>query len=145
MILVDTSILVRTVYPSDPLHQVAVGALAKFRQRGEQLCIAPQNLVEFWSVATRPATQRGGLGMDITIAEKEIQSINRIYHLLSYPAQVPKIWQRIVVAHSVMGKQVHDAHLAAMMQVHSVMSILTFNGRDFKRFPGLTVLDPAQV
>jgi hypothetical protein len=30
------------------------------------------------------------------------------------------------------------------MQVYSVTDILTFNGTDFRRFPGINVLDPAQ-
>jgi predicted nucleic acid-binding protein len=45
----------------------------------------------------------------------------------------------------VAGKQTHDAHLVAVMQVHSVPSILTFNGAHFTRFPGVGVIDPAQV
>jgi predicted nucleic acid-binding protein len=45
----------------------------------------------------------------------------------------------------VLGKQTHDAHLAAMMQAHSVTFSLTFNGGDFKRFPGITIIDPALV
>jgi predicted nucleic acid-binding protein len=145
VILADTNILVRSAYPPDPLYAVTKNAVGTLLQRGETLCIAPQNLMEFWSVVTRPPSSRGGLGMDVASAGKEIESINHLFHLLPYTSQVPKIWQRIVVTHNVIGKQTYDAHLAAMMQVHSVMSILTFNGGDFKRFPGITVLDPAQV
>jgi hypothetical protein len=53
-------------------------------------------------------------------------------------------WQRIVVIHGVVGKQTHDAHLAAIMQVHAVKSILTFNVSHFERFPGIQVLSPAR-
>jgi hypothetical protein len=42
-------------------------------------------------------------------------------------------------------QQAHDAHLVAMMQVNSVASILTFNGKHFPRYPGITVLNPAEV
>jgi predicted nucleic acid-binding protein len=58
---------------------------------------------------------------------------------------VLETWQRIVVEHGVSGKQAHDAHIVAMMQVHSVMSILTFNGTHFKRYPGINVLAPEEV
>jgi predicted nucleic acid-binding protein len=58
---------------------------------------------------------------------------------------VLETWQRLVVTHGVSGKQAHDAHIVAMMQVHSVMSILTFNGDHFKRYPGITVLAPEKV
>jgi predicted nucleic acid-binding protein len=52
---------------------------------------------------------------------------------------------RLVLTHNVSGRQVHDAHLVAIMQAHSITSILTFNGADFKRYPGITVLHPAQI
>jgi len=45
----------------------------------------------------------------------------------------------------VAGKQTHDAHLVAIMEVHSVQSILTFNVGHFMRFANITVLDPAQI
>lgn len=145
MILVDTNILVHAANPLDPLHAMSKNALAKLRRQGEVLCIAPQNLVEFWAVATRPVSQRNGLGMDVASADQELESLHRLFYMLSYPAQVPRIWQRIVVAHKVLAKQAHDAHLAAMMQAHSITSVLTFNGADFTRYPGITVLDPAIV
>jgi predicted nucleic acid-binding protein len=50
-----------------------------------------------------------------------------------------------VTAHAISGKQVHDARLAAIMEAHGVASILTFNTRDFSRYPGLTATDPAAV
>ena len=57
------------------------------------------------------------------------------------------IWQRIVQAAGVIGKQVHDARLVAVCHLCGVSHILTFNTRDFARFaplpPGLTVVDPA--
>jgi hypothetical protein len=41
--LVDTSILTRSIYKADPMHQLAVDAVAALRQQGELLCLAPQN------------------------------------------------------------------------------------------------------
>jgi len=40
---------------------------------------------------------------------------------------------------------VHDAHLVAAMQVYGLQKILMFNGDDFKRYPRITVLNPASV
>lgn len=54
-------------------------------------------------------------------------------------------WERLVVAHSVLGKNSHDAHLAAAAIVHGVTHILTFNVGHFARFPGITVLNPAAI
>ena len=57
--LLDTNILTRAVQPSHPMHTDALDALDALRQRGEELCIIPQNLYEFWVVATRPLTMNG--------------------------------------------------------------------------------------
>jgi predicted nucleic acid-binding protein len=50
-----------------------------------------------------------------------------------------------VFEHNVMGAQVHDARLAAAMSAHKLTHILTLNGSDFKRFPGITSVHPDSV
>jgi len=52
--LCDSNILLRLVRRSDPMHSDSQTAYRTLRQRGEVLCIIPQNLIEFWAVATRP-------------------------------------------------------------------------------------------
>jgi predicted nucleic acid-binding protein len=54
-------------------------------------------------------------------------------------------WESLVVAHSCSGRASFDARLVAAMQTHGVIRILTLNGADFARFPGIAVLDPAAV
>jgi hypothetical protein len=58
---------------------------------------------------------------------------------------VLEAWQRIVVMEGVIGKQTHDAHLLAIMQVHAVATILAFNVSHFERFPGVATISPFQV
>jgi predicted nucleic acid-binding protein len=83
--------------------------------------------------------------MDLQAAQRELQALRRLFKVLPYTPEVLDTWERIVFAQGVSGKQTHDAHLAAVMQVYSVTAILTFNGNDFKRYPGITVLNPANV
>jgi predicted nucleic acid-binding protein len=144
VILADTNILLRSLHPEHPHHAIAENALSVLRLRRETLCIAPQNLVEFWAVATRPRSENG-LGMDSSAAAWEIAKLRRLFHLLAYTPEVPETWQRMVTDLRVSGKQTHDAHLVAVMRVNGVPSILTFNWGHFVRFPGIAVLDPAQV
>ena len=144
MILADTNILLRSLHPEHPHYLLAENAITALRLRNEVLCIAPQNLVEFWAVATRPRSDNG-LGMTVTRAAEETATLRRFFVLLPYTAEVPKAWQRLVIAHRISGKQTHDAHIAAIMQVNSVASILTFNGSHFEQFPGIGVLDPVQL
>jgi predicted nucleic acid-binding protein len=144
VIFTDTNVLLRSVDTSAPHYPIVESALHKLKSRQEVLCIAPQNVIEFWSVATRPASENG-LGMSSSKAAAEIRALLNLFRLLPYRQEVLETWQRIVARHGVSGKHAHDAHLVAMMQVHSVASILTFNGDHFRRYPGITVLAPEKV
>lgn len=62
--LVDSNILIRLVHRSDPMHSDAQNAYRLLRKQGEMLYIVPQNLIEFWAVATRPP-KANGLGLTI--------------------------------------------------------------------------------
>jgi predicted nucleic acid-binding protein len=55
LILTDTNVLLRSLYPDHPYYSAAGNAIAALRLRGDTPCIAPQNLIEFWAVATRRA------------------------------------------------------------------------------------------
>ncbi|MFO0805333.1 MAG: hypothetical protein U0791_19690 [Gemmataceae bacterium] len=53
-------------------------------------------------------------------------------------------WRRLVHTHAVRGKQVHDAKLVALMQANGLTHIMTLNGADFARYPGLVIIDPTK-
>jgi predicted nucleic acid-binding protein len=40
---------------------------------------------------------------------------------------------------------VHDAHIVAAMNVYGITNLLTFNGPDFIRYPGIHVIHPKDV
>ena len=54
-------------------------------------------------------------------------------------------WKKLVLAHGVMGVQVHDARLVAAMNVHGVRRLLSLNKADFARYSGLIVQTPDEV
>src|ERR1700689_1077354 len=60
--LIDTNVLLRLLQPRHPQYSIAAAAVAELRKQRADLCVAPQNLVEFWVVATRPVVNNG-LGM----------------------------------------------------------------------------------
>ncbi|HMD86008.1 MAG TPA: hypothetical protein VKO18_15040 [Terriglobia bacterium] len=60
------------------------------------------------------------------------------------PAIYPEL-RRLVVAHSVSGVRVHDARIVADMDVYGITNLLTFNGPDFTRYPGIHVVHPKDV
>lgn len=142
-ILVDTNILVRRLQPNHPLYMLARRSIPRLIASGTVPIISPQNLIELWNVATRPV-KNNGLGFEHVIALAELNALEKTLQLLpDHPAVFP-VWKNLVLQHSVTGSKVHDAKLAAFMQVYRIDRILTFDARDFARF-GVQIVDPASL
>lgn len=144
-VLTDSGILLRLFEPNDPLHAIVKTAADVLTAGSNKLVTATQNVAEFWNVCTRPASARGGFGLTVTQAELRLQKVEQRFALLSEPPTLYPIWRNLVVSLAVQGKQVHDARLAALMHAQGIAHILTLNGGDFVRYPGITVLDPHVV
>jgi predicted nucleic acid-binding protein len=141
-ILLDTNILTRLAQHTHRLHATARDAVMALQGVGKTLFIVPQNLYEFWVVATRPVAANG-LGLTAAEADAELTSFETLFPLLADTHALLPEWRRLVRAHGVLGKSGHDARLVAALLTHGLTHILTFNVADFARFPGITVLDPA--
>ena len=104
----------------------------------------PQNLYEFWVVATRPV-ENNGLALTPSQADRITSRIAKVCLLLRDPSELYDEWRRIVLANHVSGKIAHDARLVAAMRLHSIQQILTFNIQDFARYPGIQAIHPLDV
>ncbi|TBR57396.1 twitching motility protein PilT [Westiellopsis prolifica IICB1] len=144
--LIDTNVLLRFIFRSDPRYPVVKTAIRKLRTDKHTLYISSQNCIEFWNVATRPIA-RNGFGLTPTDAKRMLQRIERLFSLLPETPAVYPEWRRLVVTYSVSGVQVHDARLVASMKANGVTHILTFNTSDFTRYAleGIVVVDPVTV
>jgi predicted nucleic acid-binding protein len=146
MILLDTNLLVRMTRPVDPKCGVARAAIQSYRAQGERLIIVPQNLFEFWAVATRPLgpppAGANGLGMTPSQAGQWLRFFQRRFTLLPDRKELITLWQMLVETHAITGFRSHDARLVAAMQTYAIDRLLTFNGTHFRALP-VTVLDPA--
>jgi hypothetical protein len=80
-VLVDSNILLRSLHPGHPHSAIAENSVAALGLRNETLCIAPQILIEFWAVATRPRDDNG-LGLAPDRAAAELVSLRRLFRLL---------------------------------------------------------------
>jgi predicted nucleic acid-binding protein len=139
--LVDTSVLTRLIVVKDPLSQPARRAIDKLQQDRAGLLVAPQNLIEFWAVATRPV-EANGLGLPVEKAAEEVTQFEEVFHLANEPPELFRRWRQLVETYAVKGKQVHDARLVAVMIEGGVDHILTFNVDDFRRYPDITAVSP---
>lgn len=142
-VLVDTNVLLRRIQPLHDHHRHAVDATARLVESAEPVHVTPQNVVEFWAVATRPVAGNG-LGLPTTTAVAEIARIERVFALLPDHPAIYDHWKRLVATHGVIGNQVYDARLVAAMMAHGVGRILTFNTGDFTRY-GIEVIHPSAV
>lgn len=140
-LLVDTNVLLRTAQKQHLQHEAAVAALNAAKARGDSLYIVPQILYEFWVVATRPI-EVNGLGLTAAQAVSELHRIRTLFPLLPDTPQLYATWEQLVLEHSVLGKQAHDARLVAAMRLYGLKHVLTFNAEHFTRFAGIRAARP---
>jgi predicted nucleic acid-binding protein len=108
---------------------------------GDRVCLIPQNLIEFWNVATRPI-DKNGFGWLPAKTDAEISRLESLLTVLPDNQTIYQEWRKLVLDNAVLGKQVHDARIVAAMNVHQITKLLTFNLKGFRRFHQITLLDP---
>jgi predicted nucleic acid-binding protein len=143
-VLVDTNVLLRSAQPNHPLCSQATHAVAKLLRQKDSGFFCPQNIAEFWNVATRPA-DRNGLGFSPEEVLREVASLEESLTLLPEVPAIYAAWKRIVQEHKVQGIKVYDARLVAVMNVYAVETILPFNTADFQRYDLISTLHPASL
>src|SRR5690348_1059945 len=115
--LLDTNILLRSSQPASPDHSHALAAVANLLKADRELCISSQTIYEFLAVATRPIAENG-LGMRHAHADAQLATLLGGINV-HYDSQAVALKARQwIVDHRVTGKKVHDARLAAVMNVH---------------------------
>jgi predicted nucleic acid-binding protein len=57
--LADTNVLLRAAAAKSAHYAVAVESIKRLLARGDEVFLAPQAIVEFWCVATRPVEVNG--------------------------------------------------------------------------------------
>jgi hypothetical protein len=113
----------------------------------EELYMTTQNAAEYWNVSTRPRSDNGLELPPGTVTNLLEQTIEPICTLLVERRTLYSELKRLLNKYGVIGKQVHDARLVAMMIVWQIDNILTLNDRDFRRYEpeGIAIVTPASV
>ena len=137
--LLDTNIVLRLLDRKAPEHTICNKAIEKLLHQNNTPCLAPQILIEFWVVATRPITVNG-FGWSETQTSDATDHLCKLFPLLADTPAIFEAW-RVLVKTGVRGKRAHDARLVAFMQIHGIKEILTLNDADFKNFP-VTAIHP---
>lgn len=143
-VLIDSNILVRSVERESPLLHTARHAVRSLTQQGHTLCVAPQNVAEFWNACTRPASANG-LGHSVALTGRFAGRIAALFTVLPENLDAFNVWRNLVCAYEVRGAKIHDARLVGIMVAHEVSHILTFNGSDFRRYPEIGIIEPSSL
>ncbi len=144
-ILLDPSILVRERDTADPKHAETIDCIRALWHAQWILYVTTQSLIEYWSVATRPAHARGGLGLTQLEAEQDIARFLELHDFLEEPPRLFERWRAIVNTYQVLGKQVWDARLVAIMELTNLKILLTFNKSDFTRYDSIQAWSPSEM
>jgi predicted nucleic acid-binding protein len=126
-VLLDTNVLCRLADRGHPFHAAAETAVHALRRRGDEPCLVPQVLYEYWVVVTRPLSD----------ADKALSLWVELFTLLRDERGIYPLWRDLAARHDVKGKAAHDARLVAAMKRHGLERLLTFNATDFRRFEGI--------
>src|SRR6266849_10831646 len=142
--LVDSNVLLRWVKPDHSDYSAIVSATDAILRRDGVLCYTSQNVAEFWNTCTRPV-DRNGYGLTPQETDLRARFFEDNLRLLPDSLVVHQEWRNLLVTHNVSGVQVHDARLVAAMRVHAVKRVLTFNEKDFARYPGIEAVHPRSL
>jgi hypothetical protein len=110
--LADTNVIVRWVLPQDPLCLPATASVELLLRQGHAVHVSSQNLIEFWSVVTRPPSANGP-GMIPAEAAAELDRIEAFFPLLEDLPGIHGKWRQLVQPARVVGRQAFDARLVA--------------------------------
>ncbi|MGW8256791.1 MAG: type II toxin-antitoxin system VapC family toxin [Thermoguttaceae bacterium] len=141
--VIDTNVILRSVADVSVQHSSAVSVIALLLEKEQELFLAPQVLMEFWAVVTRPVAVNG-FDWSVEEARGEISRLLDQFSLLPETPAVFEEWLRLVTKQKVIGKQAHDARLAALLNTHGIAHLLTFNVNDFKNY-GIKAVSPDEI
>ena len=93
---------------------------------------------------TRPTNARGGLGLTVEQTERKVKIVEKYFRLLPDSLKTFIEWRRLVSDFQVKGVQVHDAKIVASLIAYKIPYLVTFNEKDFKRYP-INVVNPNDI
>ena len=138
---IDTDFLLAVEIREHPFHEPAHALFEKLLSAGDSLALAPQVLAEFAHVATdqrrfpKPlsmprALERAKWWWEASEVEQVFPGANSVALALEWMEE-----------HSLGRKRILDTHLAAMLRMNEVSSLVTNNQSDFRVFECFELLD----
>jgi len=130
--VVDTNVLVYSTVAGNPWHQQARQWLSEMQSAGVRLCVTTQILREYVVVLTRGAVFENSFEVDQVLTQ--VEALLPSFTVLDEPAEAADLLRGLVRRHRVRGKRVHDANIVAVMLIHGIHRLATYNRGDFAGF-----------
>lgn len=139
-VALDTNVLLYAVNPSDPASETAYALVDRLARGPELLFLFWPVLMGFLRLSTNPALTDEPLSPSEALGVLD-QLVERRH--VRTPGEEPGFLTvyRDTASVGTRGKDVTDAHIAALMRQHGVGTIYT-RDRDFRRFDGIRIEDP---
>lgn len=138
---VDANVLLYASDESSPFHAQALARLARLARGPEIVYLFWPVITAYLRISTHPAI------LDPPLPPQ--QAVANVARLLELPhvqavGERDRFWELyrdVALEADVRGNLVTDAHIVALMRENGVRSIWT-RDRDYRRFPGIEMLDP---
>lgn len=141
--LLDTNVLPRARDSAEPEHQTVCACIDRLIASGNEVCYCLQNLIEAWSVITRPR-DANGWGFEPASASNLLDEIVSSFVRVEEPRDLQARWNSLCVLHAVRGRQTYDAGLVGVMLGHGIRDLVTLNEADFRRYDEIRCIVPGR-
>jgi hypothetical protein len=140
--LVDTNILVYSLYNDAPQHAASRALMEQANSDTAALLVTHQTMAEFFAVVTNPRrVTNPKTPAEAVAAVKDFMALPGL-GLLPQPLDAVSRWCDLVQQHPVRGADIFDLQLIATMLASGVNRIYTYNRGDFNSFPQIQILTP---
>ncbi len=144
LIFFDTNILLSATDSSRESHKNAAALLKNILKAGYNPVVSGQVIREYLIVATRPA-DANGFGMSPGDAVHNIKQFEKKMIVYDEKRAASEILQHLIIKHSICGKRIHAANIAAVMKTHGIRYIVTDNWEDFSSFEEINILTSSEA
>ena len=134
--IIDSNILIYAVNADSPKNKKSQEFL---KESFEDLEVTHQNILETIRILTH---QKFSKPMGLKSALATIQAISNSCRIVSPSQTTYYLWLELINEHSLAGNRIFDAYLAATALSNGIDIIATDNVPDFKKFKGLSVINP---
>jgi predicted nucleic acid-binding protein len=135
--VIDTNVLIYGTVMGNRWYDQARRWLAALESGGVRLCVTTQNLREYLVVLTRGEVFEKSFTVDQDLAQVDALLPNLT--ILDESIDVANSLRELVRQYQIQGKSIHDANVVAVMLVHGVRWLVTYNSADFEHYEDISL------